>query len=378
VQPDPHTLIDQIRIAGLQLLMTGHADDFRRIISPLFEPGTFDTDTCRVYIAHGPSPDRSRVLAACQDAVGKRAFVTRCLAYEGDVIVIAPLNTPPGSPATGWDRTGTRLRDLLDSLPAWHLGGSGISNLNQVAQAYRDASNALLSARYIDARAALYSSDIRLACVLGDRAVNWAANFLAPLLQQPTGRTEQLVDTVRLGLVFNHSAAAKMIPTGRNVVAKRMQYVGDLLGLNLDRFPDRAALDLALEVNATSDCGSSPAGPTPTLAELLTTSEVRNWADSLLGRLDSDSRPLRRTVTAWLSHDGHVAEAANALGLRPAAVRDHLRAAESLLRRRLLGSLPSEADESDLGVVGSGGVYLAAAALGEVEVGEWPDRRPRS
>ncbi|MEU4296323.1 hypothetical protein [Kitasatospora aureofaciens] len=373
MQPDPHTLIDQIRVAGLQFLMTGHTDDFRRIIGPLFEPGTFDTDTCRVYIAHGPAPDRSRVLAACQDAVGTRAFVTRCLAYEGDVIVITPLNTPAGSPATGWDLTGMRLRHLLEPLPDWHLGGSGISSLDHVAQAYRDASNALLSARYTAERAALYSSDIRLASVVGPGAASWAATFLAPLLAQPAGRAEQLVDTVRLGLVFNHSAAAKMIPTGRNVVAKRMRYVGTLLGLNLNRFPDRAALDLALEINATADCNATPSSGTPTLADLLYTPEVHNWAESLLGRLDADTRPLRRTVTTWLTRDGHVVGTAKALGLRPAAIREHLRAAEALLHRRLLGSLPSEADESDLGVVGSGGVYLAAAALGDVEIDTWPD-----
>jgi hypothetical protein len=374
--PDPHTLIDQIRVAGLQLLMTGHADDFRRIIGSLFEPGTFDTDTCRVYIAHGPASDRSHVLAACQDAVGARAFVTRCLAYEGDVIVIAPLTGHAAASGTGWDLAGMRLRHVLDALPDWYLGGSGISSLDHTAQAYADASNALLSARYAAGRAALYSSDICLPAVLDERAGGWAASIIGPLLRQP--RAGQLVETVRLGLVFNHSATAKLLFTGRNVVADRMRRVGSLLSLDLDRFPDRAVLNLALEVNAT-DCGTT-ASPenAPPLADLLSTRAVRNWADSLFRRLDADARPLRRTVRTWLNHDGHVAETAAALGLRPAAVREHLRAAEALLHRRLLGSRPSAADEADLGVVGSGGVYLAAAVLGDVEVSEWPDLRRRT
>jgi hypothetical protein len=170
-----------------------------------------------------------------------------------------------------------------------------------------------------------------------------------------------------------------MLFTGRNVVAERMRRIGSLLGLDLDRFPDRAILNLALEVNATADCGTTASPQSaPPLADLLSTHAVRNWADSLLRRLDADARPLRRTVTAWLNHDGHVADTAAALGLRPAAVREHLRAAEALLHRRLLGSRPNAADEDDLGVVGSGGVYLAAAVLGDVEVREWPDLRRRT
>ncbi|MFJ9771263.1 hypothetical protein ACIRVF_08460 [Kitasatospora sp. NPDC101157] len=372
--PDPHTANDRLRAATLQLAMTGHASDFRRVAELLLKPGALNTDTYRVYIAHGPAPQRDHLLDRCQEAVGSDAFVARCLAYDTDIVIIAPL--PPLDVTVGWDSTGTRLRHLINPHHDWHLGGSGITDLNHISQAYADASNALLGARYTTDRAALYSSDLRLASVVDDRAPAWAAALLAPLLNQPAARAEQLRKTIRFALVFNHTVAANLLLTSRNVVARRMRHVSKLLSLDLNRMRDRAILDLAIEVCMLADCGIVPTGDVPTLPDLLSTTEVHSWATSLLGRLDADSRPLRRSLLAWLTHDGHVDAAAGALGLRPAAVRQHLRAAETLLHRRLLGSQPHDREEA-MGVVGSGGVYLAAVAVGEIEVGKWPEARPR-
>ncbi|MFE2407147.1 hypothetical protein ACFXDE_02250 [Kitasatospora sp. NPDC059408] len=366
---DLHAIIDQIHVSALQYLMTGHVADFRRIFGPLLDDGVLESDTCRVYIARGPAAERDQVLAACREAVHGTALVTRCPIYDSDVIVVAPL--PARAITNGWDLTGLRLRTVTDPRPSWHLGGSGISTLTHTAQAYGDASNALLSARYLTERAALHSSDIRLVHILGGRAQAWAANLLEPLHHQAENRRDLLTDTASLALAFNHSAVATLLRTSRGVVTNRMKRIGGILGLRLTEFQDRAILDLALAVDARADCG--PPSEFVALADLLSTPDVRTWAASLLGRLDTDNRPLRRTVIAWLTHNGHVTAAAEALTLRDATVRTHLKAAEALLHRRLLGSLPeSEPEMADRGVVGSGEVFLAAAVLGEVPVPEWP------
>ncbi|WP_167376816.1 helix-turn-helix domain-containing protein, partial [Streptomyces niveiscabiei] len=69
---------------------------------------------------------------------------------------------------------------------------------------------------------------------------------------------------------------------------------------------------------------------------LLTAPALRTWAHTLLARLDADPRDLRGTLRAWIAAQGNAERAADALGIHPQTVRDHVRSAEPVLERQLL------------------------------------------
>ncbi|MGW4567592.1 helix-turn-helix domain-containing protein, partial [Streptomyces sp. NPDC004561] len=81
-----------------------------------------------------------------------------------------------------------------------------------------------------------------------------------------------------------------------------------------------------------ASCGS----PNRTAYRLLGTGALRSWADGLLGRLDGDGRDLRGTLRAWLAADANAEHTAEARGVHAQTVREHVRAAEPVLERRLL------------------------------------------
>lgn len=73
------------------------------------------------------------------------------------------------------------------------------------------------------------------------------------------------------------------------------------------------------------------------LARLLDCPRIRTWAETLLAPLGADRRDLRRTLWAWLDHDGRVKAVAADLNLSEVTVRNHLRTVEDLTGRCLTG-----------------------------------------
>ncbi|MGV4988349.1 helix-turn-helix domain-containing protein [Streptomyces sp. NRAIS4] len=317
-----------LRLAILQLLMVEDIVSARRVAAGLW-PGLLEQDAARVYVLEGVAAERDRLADACVDATDGRALVVRCPAVDEHLIVVGP-----------FAEVGERLRSLVADRPGTYLGGSPQQRLALTATAYGQAVTALAVARFRRDRAAVYAARIRPAQLMDPAALRaWAAAVLRPLDTLPHHVRAELLATTRLGLEFTAVNAAKVLGVSRNTVRARMDRVAALLGADLSRLAVRALAHSALNTEAAHgpyDPGGAPDAPVRTrLTELLGTSALRAWAEGLLGRLDEDGRDLRRTLRAWTGADAHAERAAQALGVHAQTVREHVRAAEPVLERRL-------------------------------------------
>ena len=355
-----------VRASALQFLMLGQVDAFRRVITGHLNLDAFDANASRVYILKGPASDRDHVAAACHSAIGTIALVTRCPADDEDTIVVASEEHRVAVEAA--------LTAVVDSAGDRYLGGSGPSTLADTASAYQDAASGILHAQATPDHVALSITETRLAHVLDHRADAWAASVLDPLLRLKRGRRDELMSGVLNGLAFGADGAGKLLGRHRNTIGRHMATVGELLHLDLAGYPDRAVVGLALDVEAGGEHPGSPEpGPVHLTRQdgtgLLDTAAVRGWAEALIRRVDRSKRPLRRTLIAWLEHNGNATSTARALGLRDATVREHIRLAERLLARRLVhGHDPRPCEIS-----GAHDVYLALVVLGGIRLTQWPE-----
>ncbi|MFF8193125.1 helix-turn-helix domain-containing protein [Streptomyces bobili] len=121
--------------------------------------------------------------------------------------------------------------------------------------------------------------------------------------------------------------------------AASMERVEHLLGADLSDLAVRGAVHLALNTEAglAEDRPLSTAAPAR-LGDLLTGPALRTWAHDLLARLDTEGRDLRGTLCAWIAAGGNAERAAQLLGVHAQTVREHVRAAEPVLERRLLAA----------------------------------------
>ncbi|MEU2714428.1 helix-turn-helix domain-containing protein [Streptomyces sp. NPDC007205] len=339
-----------LRLAILQLLMVEDTVSARRVAAGLW-PGLLEEDTARVYVLEGTAAERDRLADACVDATDGRALVVRCPAVDEHVIVVGPSA-----------EVGQRLRSLVADRPGTFLGGSPRQRLALTATAYGQAVTALAVARFHPDRAAVYAARTRPAQLMDPAALRaWAAAVLRPLDTLPHHVRAELLATTRLGLEFTAVNAAKVLGVSRNTVRARMDRVAALLGADLSRPTARAVVHAALNTEAAhGPCdprGDASGPPARTrLTELLDTSALRSWAEGLLGRLDTDGRDLRGTLRAWTAADAHAERAAQALGVHAQTVREHVRAAEPVLERRLT----------------AGGTDLYEVVLAQLVTGELP------
>ncbi|WP_407699480.1 helix-turn-helix domain-containing protein [Streptomyces broussonetiae] len=339
-----------LRLAILQLLMVEDTVSARRVAAGLW-PGLLEQDTARVYVVETSPVERDRLAEVCTDATGGRALVVRCPAMDGHVIVVGPSS-----------EVGERLRSLVAARPGTFLGGSPRQRLALTATAYGQAVTALAVARFRPERSAVYATRTRPARLMDPAALcAWAAGVLRPLDRLPHHVRAELLATTGLGLEFTAVSAAKVLGVSRNTVRARMDRFAALLGADLSRLTVRAVAHLALNTEAAhGPCG--PGGPPAhppaggELTDLLGTRALRSWADGLLGRLEEDGRDLRTTLRAWIAADAHAERAAQTLGVHAQTVREHVRAAEPVLERRLM----------------AGGTDLYEAVLAHLVVGELP------
>ncbi|GAA2774495.1 helix-turn-helix domain-containing protein [Kitasatospora cinereorecta] len=352
---------EAVRRSVLQMLMTGHVTDAQRTAAGV-TPGTLDIDACRVFVVKGARAERDAIIRQCVDAIGDGALVSGCPAFPDETIIVVPCPA-----AAGPGPVKAVLHSLIQGAPDRFVGGSSRHSLAETAQAYVDASRALTVARRVPERFHLYITEVQLAHVLDTRADAWARHRLALLLDLPETRREQLLGTLRLGLNFTPAAAAKILGTHRNTVARRLAEASDLLRTDLQDIVQRAVLGLALEVRARGERVTSPEAGPVAVAQLLEGDEVNLWATQFLERLDVDRRPLRETLAAWIEANTRVDATAAALDLNPATVRAHLRQAERLLQRRLVTGSSAEA-EDEPHLSGAHDAVMALAILGLANV----------
>ncbi|MCS0604803.1 helix-turn-helix domain-containing protein [Streptomyces sp. LP11] len=317
-----------LRLAILQLLMVEDTVSARRVAAGLW-PGLLEDDTARVYVVECASAERDRFADACVEATEGLALVVRCPAVDQHVIVVGPARA-----------VGERLRALVAGRPETFLGGSLRQRLALTATAYTQAVTALAVARFHPARSAVYAERTRPERLMDPAALRaWSAVLLRPLDGLPHQVRAELLATTRLGLEFTAVSAAKVLGVSRNTVRARMDRVAVLVGADLASPAVRAALRLALNTEAAHGPADpdGPGAPHPVrLADLLGTGALRAWAGELLARLDGDGRDLRGTLRAWIAADANAERAALARGVHAQTVREHVRAAEPVLERRLL------------------------------------------
>ncbi|MDW4904132.1 helix-turn-helix domain-containing protein [Streptomyces sp. ADMS] len=339
-----------LRLAILQLLMVGDIIAARRVAAGLW-PGLFDTDTACVYVLEGHAAKRDTLAEDCQAAAEGHALIVRCPAVDEHLIVVAPIDR-------GQDMAGPELRSLVGERPDTFMGGSVRQSLAQTATAYGQAVSALAVARFRPDRAAVYAERTHPERLMNSLALRgWADRLLSPLDELPHHTRAELLATTRLGFSFTAVKTAIILGVSRNTVRARMERVEGLLDADFSDLTTRAAVQLALNTQASVPDGPRPAlAPPAGLTELLRTDPLLSWADSLLDRLTADTRDLRRTVRTWIAAGGNAERTAQVLGIHAQTVRDHVRGAEPVLERELL------AGGSDLYEV-----VLAHLALGDLD-----------
>ncbi|MEU5366678.1 helix-turn-helix domain-containing protein [Streptomyces sp. NPDC005925] len=317
-----------LRLAILQLLMVEDTVSARRVAAGLW-PGLLDTDTACVYVVESCAEERDRLAAACLEATGEHALVVRCPAMDGHVIVV-----------TSTETVGGALRSLVARHPDTFLGGSARQRLANTAAAYGQAVSALAVARFRPDKTAVYAERTHPERLMDPVALReWTYHVLRPLDALPHHTRAELLATTRLGLEFTAVSTARILGVSRNTVRARMERMECLLGTDFTDLTVRATVQLALNTQmALTETvpDGTPAHTAARLDDLLASPAVRNWARDLLGRLDGDTRNLRRTLRTWIAAGGNAERTAQALGVHAQTVREHVRSAEPVLEHQLL------------------------------------------
>ncbi|WP_079161904.1 helix-turn-helix domain-containing protein [Streptomyces fodineus] len=132
--------------------------------------------------------------------------------------------------------------------------------------------------------------------------------------------TWELLATAASWLSFSSRATARL-KIHRNALIPRLPLIQKLLGLDLNRLADQAALALALRT-ITSGIPPRPEhrtseaeGTAPSLAELLASPHVVAWAQRQLRPIRTPGVPISiaQTLTTWLHLDARIGPTAAAL-----------------------------------------------------------------
>ncbi|MFG2972613.1 helix-turn-helix domain-containing protein [Streptomyces sp. NPDC048331] len=321
------------REAVLRLLMSGLLPTAHQIAGAL---GPALPDPLRLYVVECPAGRLAEVGALCRELTDGRAWIVRCPVYVRHLIVLAPTGPAAGRPLAG---------ALVEAAPDCTVGVSGEMRLSEAPVAYTQAFHALAVARGREERHARFGPGPELALAAHEAGAGWAGALLAPLHtheprrpQDPGG--QELRATAEAWLNFA-SHATRLLRIHRNTLAARLRLIEVLLGLDLARLPDQAALSLALRLTpgAGRASGTSPEHA-PGLDEVLRDPRLTEWARGHLNGLTGPDAPpgARDTVRVWLAHDAQLGPAAAAMGVSVPGARKRLTRIEALLERSLLQS----------------------------------------
>ncbi|MFJ9763858.1 helix-turn-helix domain-containing protein [Streptomyces erythrochromogenes] len=326
------------REAVLRLLMGGGLPVAHQIAEALRPPLP---DPIRLYVAECRTGRRSEVTRLCQELTGGRAWIVPCPVYVRHLIILVPAD------ADAVSADHDPLAGALSAVaPDCVVGVSGELALSQAPTAYTQAFHALAVARGRGERHARFGPGPELELAAHEAGADWAVALLAPLHayeprrpQDPDG--QELRATVHGWLNFG-SHATRLLRVHRNTLSARIRLVETLLGLDLGRLGDQAALSLALRLTPGAGRRGTAAAPeaAPGLDEVLRDPRLTEWARAHLSRLTGPDAPAgaRATVRTWLAHDARLVPAAAALGVSVPGARKRLARIEALLERSLLQS----------------------------------------
>ncbi|MFB8017784.1 PucR family transcriptional regulator [Streptomyces rubiginosohelvolus] len=328
------------REAVLHLLMTGQLSIAQQVAGAL-RPRL--PDPVRVCVVECSGGGRDEVARVCVDADGGRSWIVRCPVYARHLILVMPAEAKEPEPgAVPTDETvAARVGDCV-------VGVSEPVPLADTATGYRQAFHALAVARELPARHARFGVSPDPALVVGPAGRRWADELLNPLLTHVPRRpqdpgSQELLATAASWLAFS-SHATGHLKVHRNTLAARLRLIGELLGLDLNRLADQAALDLALRVRSTpapactpepAQSGSPASGTSKAaggLDAVLVRPAVRDWADRQLAPVLGAEETLR----TWVRCEGRLGPAAAELGISVPGVRKRLTRLETVLQRSLL------------------------------------------
>ena len=225
------------REAVLHLLMTGQLSIAHQVAGAL-KPTLRPVPGLRGAV---PGGRRDEVARVCAEICGGRSWIVRCPVYARHLILIVPAGPDGADPRLGLD-----VAAVVDDCV---VGVSEDVPLSDTATGYRQAFHALAVARGLPARHARFGSAPEPALVVGEAGAQWADTLLAPLLTHLPRRSQdpgsqELAATLSSWLAFS-SHATQHLKIHRNTLAARLRLIGGLLGLDLNRVADQAALDLA-------------------------------------------------------------------------------------------------------------------------------------
>jgi hypothetical protein len=328
------------REAVVHLLMTGQLSIAHQVAGAL-KPTL--PDPVRVCVVECLGRRRNEVARICAELSDGRSWIVRCPVYARHLILIVPAD-----PDTAEHRLGLRVADVVDECV---VGASEDVPLSDTATGYCQAFHALAVARGLPSRHARFGSAPEVALVVGAAGAQWADALLNPLLTYLPRRShdpgsQELAATLSSWLAFS-SHATQHLKIHRNTLAARLRLIGELLGLDLNRVADQAALDLALRIRATPTVPRTvgPDGATPApphrLDDILRGPAVQEWAAQQLRPLTASgsSRTAadpRTTLRTWLDCEAQLGPTADALGISVPGTRKRLTRLESILQRSLL------------------------------------------
>ncbi|MEU9236193.1 helix-turn-helix domain-containing protein [Streptomyces subrutilus] len=329
------------REAVLHLLMNGRLSTAHQVAQAL---GPSLPEPMRMYVVECRTGRRGEVTRRCRELTGGRAWIVRCPVYVRHLIVLVPADL-----ACARAEHDPLAGALVEVDPDCVVGVSGETSLREAPAAYTQAFHALAVARGRGERHARFGPGPELALAAHGAGAGWAGALLAPLHayeprrpQDPGG--QELRATAHAWLNFS-SHATRLLKIHRNTLAARLRLVETLLGLDLARLGDQAALSLALRLTpggrADGDAAANEAArAAPDLDGLLRDPRLTAWARAHLRPLSGPEAPVgaRATLRTWLAHDARLVPAAAALGVSVPAARKRLTRIEALLERSLLQS----------------------------------------
>ncbi|MBF9072735.1 helix-turn-helix domain-containing protein [Streptacidiphilus sp. NEAU-YB345] len=322
------------REAVMHLLLNGHTSAARQVAGAL---GPALPATVRVYVIEGPPQARSQLAEELGEVTDDDVWIVQCPVYVDHLFMLEPGDSAP-----------MRVWPPRLASTCW-IGESNAVPLRETATGYAQAFHALAAARAGLERQASFAANPDLALAVGPTAAVWSATFLAPLYAHRPGRPQdpdstELLATAASWLSFRSSATAHL-KIHRNTLSARLTLIQELLGLNLHRLADQAALALALRTAAATKALAPPEdgaaeAASPTLDELLLQPRVRAWAQEQLRPVTAPDVPecVGETLATWLRLDARIGSTATALSVSMSAVRKRLTRSEALLQRSLLRS----------------------------------------